>query len=274
MEKFNIKRFWHTFRWFFCENKGYFLKWSLGTLLVTALIQMGLIGMAMHNVASVKDQQLVSPYPIAVTIANTMCVVLMFIALLVVCSNVFGMLKNKQKRIAFLTLPANNLERWSAAILFGVILMPICIILAYLMGDVLRNIVFCIQGKEWLFGFDTFVEKIATISKRSLFGYLFKGAIWLWAISLYVLGGTWFRKGAFFFVTIFQIAITTLLGYLATEFKSEIFTFLVDGVSKGQEDFIAYSLLVLVTALALFHFWLSYQIFKRYQVITSKWTNV
>ncbi len=274
MEKFNIKRFCNTFKWFFCENRGYCLKWLLGIMLATTLIQMGLIIMAMHNVATVENQQPVGPYTIAVALANSMCILLVFISLLVVCTNVFAMLKNKQKRIAFLTLPATNLERWTTAILFAVILMPVCVVLAYVLGDVLRNIVFCVQGKEWLFGVDTFMERIATVSKRSLFGYLFKGAIWLWVLSLYVLGGTWFRKGAFVYVSTFLIALTTLLGYLANVFKSEILTFLVDGVSKGQEDYIAYSLLVVVTALAIFHFWLSYRIFTRFQLITSKWTNV
>ena len=33
MGKFNIKRFWLTFKWFFYENRGLIVKWSLGIML-------------------------------------------------------------------------------------------------------------------------------------------------------------------------------------------------------------------------------------------------
>ena len=108
----------------------------------------------------------------------------------------------------------------------------------------------------------------------SFIAIMLQCAIFLWSISLYVLAGTWFRKGQFVIATFFQIVISALLGYLTKVFKNEILDILVNGISAGQEDLLAYGIIAVIFALALFHFWLSYHLFTRFQLITSKWNNV
>lgn len=275
MERFNIKRFWLTLRWFFYENRGNILKWTLGIMLATTLLQLILIGITPKKTTSIEGfPEGSSPYQLTVMAVNSLCMVIVAIASAVVNANIFGMLKNKQKRIAFLTLPATNLERWTVAFLFAVIIIPACILAAYVLGDLLRNIVFCIQGQEWVTGFNFFFSKIRPQFNMSFIAIMLQCAILLWSISLYVLAGTWFRKGQFVIATFFQIVISALLGYLTKVFKNEILEILVNGISAGQEDLMAYGIIAVIFALALFHFWLSYHFFTRFQLITSKWNNV
>lgn len=273
MGKFNIKRFWLTFKWFFYENRGHIVKWTLGIMLATTLLQMCLVGIITHTTTEIEGiPQNSSPYQMAVMMVNSICTVIVVLGVLFVNSNVFGMLKQKQKRIAFLTLPATNLERWTVAILFAVIIIPACIVAGYALGDLLRNIVYYIQGHEWVWGFNTFFSKVGP--QLGFTTEMLQDAIALWSISIYVLAGTWFTKGQFVIATGFQIVLTALLGYLANVFKNEIISILVNGIEAGQEDLIAYGVIAAVFALALFNFWLSYRLFTRFQLITSKWTNV
>lgn len=275
MGKFNIKRFWLTLKWFFYENRSMIVKWTLGIMFATTLLQMGLIGISTFSTTSVEGMpQDSTPYKMAVVVVNSLCTFIVIIGMLFINSNVFGMLKNKQKRIAFLTLPATNLERWTVAILFAVIIIPACILGGYFLGDVLRNIVYTIQGHEWVWGTSIIFSKIVPLEGFSLPAKLLQYAFALWSVSLYVLAGTWFRKGHFIIATFFQIAITTLIGYLANTFKYEILEILANGIEAGQENLIGYGIIAVIFALGLFHFWLSYRLFTRFQLITSKWTNV
>lgn len=275
MGKFNIKRFWLTFKWFFYENRGLIVKWSLGIMLGVTLLQMGLTGISSHSTTNVSGNLGgATPYQWAVQMANSLCMAVVVIAIVVVNSNVFGMLKQKQKRIAFLTLPATNLERWTVAILFAVIIIPACIVAAYALGDLLRNIVFYIQGREWLYGFRFFFMQSSLGRGVSIATKVFEFAVMAWVVSIYVLAGTWFTKAQFVIATFFHLALSTLVGYLSTIFKSEILSILAYGIKAGQDGLLGYSIIAFIFALAIFNFWLSYRIFTRFQLITSKWTNV
>lgn len=274
MGKFNIKRFWLTFKWFFYENRGLIVKWSLGIMLGVTLLQMGLIGITSQSTTNVYGNMGTTPYQWSVLFVNSLCMAAAAIAIVVVNSNVFGMLKQKQKRIAFLTLPATNLERWTVAILFAVVIIPACILAAYALGDLLRNIVFYIQGREWLCGFRFFFTQSSLGRGVSIATKLFEFAVLAWVVSIYVLAGTWFTKAQFVIATFFHLALSTLVGYLSTIFKSEILSILAYGIKAGQDGLLGYGIIAFVFALAIFNFWLSYRIFTRFQLITSKWTNV
>ena len=274
MRKFNIKRIWLTFKWFFYENRGLIVKWSLGIILGVTLLQMGLIGITSQSTTNVYGNMGTTPYQWSVLFVNSLCMAAAAIAIVVVNSNVFGMLKQKQKRIAFLTLPATNLERWTVAILFAVVIIPACILAAYALGDLLRNIVFYIQGREWLCGFRFFFTQSSLGRGVSIATKLFEFAVLAWVVSIYVLAGTWFTKAQFVIATFFHLALSTLVGYLSTIFKSEILSILAYGIRAGQDGLLGYGIIAFIFALAIFNFWLSYRIFTRFQLITSKWTNV
>ena len=39
MRQFNIKRFWNTFRWYFCENRGRLLTYTGATTILAVVLE-------------------------------------------------------------------------------------------------------------------------------------------------------------------------------------------------------------------------------------------
>ena len=236
MKNFNIKRFWQTFKWYFYENRGLILKWTASVALVTAILELLFVGLVSMSKPSEPG---FSPYTLGLFAANSICVVLIMFSVLYINSYIFGWIKQKQKRIAFLTLPATNLERWTTATLYAAVIIPACIIAGYLVGDVVRNIVFYLPSKGWVFGFDAFI-----------------------------LGGTWFKKAPFIVITAIELALTLSLGYLAKVCDAPWLN-----LWSNQDGATGVVHLIILVAFSIFNLWLSYRIFKRFQIITSNWTN-
>ncbi len=270
MRNFDIKRFWNTIKWYFYENRGKLIKWLAGTALVTALLELLFCKAVTHNVSGSNNIYITS-----VQAANLMCMVMLFVAICYVLSCVFSFLKTKQKRIAFLTLPSTNLERWLTAVIFATIIMPACIILGYLLADLLRNVIFYIQGEEWVTGWHSLTIRLREVQLQDIswMDNLLDFALGLWGVSFYILGGTWLRKGQFVIITLAQLFLTTALSYLAIRFGALIPTLIVEGGNLNHPA-IGWTIITMTIAISIFNFWLSYRIFKKFQIITSKWTNV
>lgn len=267
MKNFDIKRFWQTIKWYFYENRGLILKWTASVALVTAILELLLVSLTSLGKPS---QPGFSPYTLSVFAANSMCVVLIMISILFVNSNIFGWMKQKQKRIAFLTLPATNLERWTTATLYAAIIIPAYIIAGYLVGDLVRNIVFYLQGNEWVFGYDAFTMMTDGQSPDTTFlSEMLSAVILIWASTFYLLGGTYFKKGQFIVISAIELALTLSLGFLSKECDAPWIN-----LWKIQDGAVGIAHLIILVAFSIFNLWLSYRIFKRFQIITSKWTNL
>ena len=96
-------------------------------------------------------------------------------------------------------------------------------------------------------------------------------SVLLWICSLYILGGTWFRRHAFFIVTGAIIALFIIVAVFIPRAS-----FFIPNASNPPSiiSAIVYPLILIFIVAAIFNFWWSYKIFKRFQIITSKWTNV
>lgn len=281
MRNFNIKRFWRTFRWYFIENRRRLLSWCLGLALAFMLIE-SIIMISMLRQTATFSVEGLSLQSVAVMSSFVFCAVVGVVAVFVAFSTIFSFLKTKQKRIAYLTLPATNVERYLAALLFAVVVWPICIFIAFALGDTLRMLVFGLLGEGWLSSlrliYDTFTLSFKSgwdITWVGKAGFLLKFASWLWSCSLFILGGTWFRRGAFVIVTFAQIAFTAFCSWLLIKLFGTNGQIVIDMFDHIQHAHVlSYLVILAVTAVALFNFWLSYQIFKRFQIVPSKWTNI
>ena len=279
MEKFNIKRFGQTFKWLFCENSNRLLVWTLGLTLGFLMID-SFLTWSMQQVPSdspnFKKLQEIDYQTAALFGVIGFCFFIAIIVVLFGFSRIFALLKTKQKRIAYLTLPATNAERYLTSLLYVLIVFPLCVLLALILGDTLRMIVFGMSGGKWLSAVPhLFKDNLLLLPKFSSWYRFVKWmmdiSIMLWICSLYILGGTWFRRHAFFIVT----AALILLFIIVAVFKPSIHLFTLDVSNHTTIISPAVYLLTLIfIAAALFNFWWSYKIFKRFQIITSKWTNV
>lgn len=273
MEKFNIKRFWQTFKWLFCENSIRLLVWAVALTLAFFMIESFL----MWSTQQLPQDDNLTQHGVdieTVTILGSIgfCFFIALIAIHFGYSRVFAFLKTKQKRIAYLTLPATNTERFVAALLFILIVFPCCVMLALALGDTLRMLTFGLTGGGWQSGIPAMYKDgmlfIPDISSWHKFAqWMWSSSIMLWVCSLYILGGTWFRQHGFIIVT---AALIVFFIVVAMCFPSSFDS------SKHiiHHSPAVYPLTFVLLAAALFNIWLSYKIFTRFQIITSKWTNV
>ena len=202
-----------------------------------------------------------------------------FIAIIVIhlgYSRIFARLKTKQKRIAYLTLPATNAERYLASLLFVLIVFPLCVLLALILGDTLRMFIFGMTGGEWQSAVPyLFKENMLFLPRFSSWNkfvaWMMDSSVLLWICSLYILGGTWFRRHAFFIVTGAIIALFIIVAVFIPRAS-----FFIPNASNPTTiiSAIVYPLILIFIVAAIFNFWWSYKIFKRFQIITSNWTNV
>lgn len=197
-------------------------------------------------------------------------------------SSILNNVRNKQQTIDFLTLPASNFEKFISRIMFVTLYYTGAFVVGLLAADVL----------QWLFsllffpfdqtGFvithiqffsnltigDSFIESTDLLSW--LLGFmLFLGVIYIH--SVYILGGTFFRKQAWVLTSITMFFLTIFIASILD--KSDFNINLADMSSSGLEIIVSIFDVIIVGLIA-FNYWLAYRIFTHIQVINNKWFNL
>lgn len=273
MDNFNIKRFAHTFRWYFSENRSRLLAWSAGLALGIFVAQSFFLWII---VAHIKGLQLSSE--MVSSACGPITGIFVLLTLWFVFSQIFSTLKTKQKRIAYLTLPATNLERYLAAFLMTAVVWPIFVLLALVLGDTLRMVFFGILGKGWVSGVAAYLSR----GGNQLTGWAafmdnaLDLSIWFWVLSFYIFCGTLLSKREFLLGSLAQILIGVAYVWVFYKFNFQYSMFMNIDEATGvtHVNFIMYVVVLGLLTLSLLNIWGSYQLFKRFQIITSKWFNV
>ena len=271
MKNFNIKRFWRTSRWYFCENRSQLLALSLGFALSVFIIESVGVGFTIGKINIPGS----GAYGMISDVTFKFCFFCALITSFYFFCNIFYSLRTKQKRIAFLTLPATNLERYLTAAIMAIVVWPICIFIALILGDTLRMVFFGLLGYGWISNIEQCCEALWPFDNcatwNSFVKDLAENAFSLWFCSFAVLGGTWFRKRSFLIVSGILILLFMLVTYILTLIYGQHVHI---QINSNASDTVAYLVSIGGIALAIFNFWLSYKIFKRFQIITSNWTNI
>ena len=196
-------------------------------------------------------------------------------------SLMFSQMKDTRKRSAFLLWPVSNLEKYVISLLLSVLWLAVITIGAYLVADTLRVFIDWMTGRVVIWGSPKIVE-----------GFFGPGAFEYWQIawmlftcvfyvhSLYIVGGTLFRRQQFL-LTSMSIVI---VGFLLVSFLSNLDNVhigFIDGTwDEKTETYnqvfhpFFYILNTTLCLLIVFHYWASYKLFTRMQVINNKWLNV
>ena len=197
-------------------------------------------------------------------------------------SSILNNVRNKQQTIDFLTLPASNFEKFISRIMFVTLYYVGAFVVGLIAADVL----------QWLFsllffpfdqtGFvithiqffsnptigNSFIESTDLLSW--LLGFtLFLGVIYVH--SVYILGGTFFRKQAWVLTSITMFFLTIFIASVLD--KSDFNINLADMSSSGLEIIVSIFDVIIVGLIA-FNYWLAYRIFTHIQVINNKWFNL
>ena len=233
-------------------------------------------------------------------------------SLLIIASNAFTnftSIGTKQQRGTFLSIPASNLEKYLALIVYMVVACGLCAIVGYILGDCLRmaslwiwamasndpSFIACevanfngVDQTYYLWSstvpslFSKMTPHLMTMWTSVIYWNWYEWAsfmiavIWaVWTHSLFMLAGTLLRKYAFIVSGALWMTIMILFMWTMGHFNLTVFQTVWDGDKYvgNAVGVMAYVLMVALPLFTIFNYWASFHIFKGFQLITNKWTN-
>ncbi len=275
MNSFDINRFGKALRWMICVNFRSLLMWSLGLTL----------GVAMGELMVRAMIQTTTPQETYTTgILAGFFVVYIIIGVVVGICNLFVELDKKARRQAFLMLPATNLEKFLAATVFATVSGFVMMHLSFIVGDTLRVVFRALfYGDSWnTFIFPELAKMMSFdgVAAYHTLGYRLLGLAFLvlgltWLHSFYTLGGTLFRKYAFVISSLVLVAGFTMLIWFSKYHGIYMFsTYYIEGVGRVEKvGTMTYILTAFFAVFSVVNYWLSFRIFKGFELITNKWMN-
>lgn len=201
------------------------------------------------------------------------------IAMYMMATQIFMVMKTNGQREQFLMLPAGNLEKYISRFLFSTLGAAIAMLTAIVVSDLVQLIFsflllpghhqsVCLSTMALLWKiWATFIENID--STGALLLSLLIVTCGVLVHSFFILCGTLFRKHTIVVTTILFIAMTYLVIYVIESVPGTITTCL----NHGDNSWL-FSLLIAELLLGGFQYWLSYKVFTRMQVICNKWINL
>ena len=271
---FDINRFWQVMKWTILTEKKSILTAFLAFVCAFLAIQL-------FSCFTIFD--LTHSLGSAATIAGMLtCAGLIGFMSAYYASGVLGNARTGQQRIIALMLPASNVEKFFARLLYCCIIMPLVIYLAVVASTGLRMLFELLAGHEGITSGLSYVFSGSTMrfndNELELFSTFFYIASSCWSISLFVLGGVFFHQRPFIWtaITIFAVSLllSTLIFYIGTMIgEDNIEHFLM---SFRNMTFETFDLIVslLLTVFTVFNVWLSYRLYCRLQVVQHKWFNL
>lgn len=185
-------------------------------------------------------------------------------------------LKTKEKRVAYLSLPASPLEKYLSRLLYVGLLVPLTLPAAFVVADLLATLF------AWTVGCPYALDGIAFA--WSLAGKFFAGldndqvrvvayggvTLAMAVVALLMLCSTLFRRGPQVAAVVFVAAAFGLGRTLLWLGDSGIIFQLSEMEAKWAFGLAGTALLLV----ALAELWLSYRVFRRLQVVPGRFTNL
>lgn len=266
MENFNIKRFWQTLKWQILYHKSKDIKRLLTCACVFFFLMLFL------SYTSIFVEQYSSTMSSLLHAA--------FIIYLLFCGSSILRMSKRQQYIDKLMLPASQLEKYTASYLLTIVLGLAAIAVSFVVADVVNYLVILLlnSDKATLVTLSLF-NQMADSSEPSTLGEVVADVLAFWWIhSLYLLGGTFFRKRNWIFTTLTLIVAFLVVGGGLTFVTWKTLNLLYGDYYRivfvdGAEGYIGWGFAILTSAFIVLNYWLSYRFYKRIQLIGHKFTN-
>lgn len=281
MKNFNINRFWQVLKWTVLTEKKNILTACIAFTVAFLAIQL----FSCFTIFDINQ----SLGQVATVGAMATCLGIMGFASSYYTSGVLGNARTSRQRTMALMLPASNLEKFVARLVYCCIVMLVVLYVAATAATFLRMFLEWIAGHDditagfsVLFGSGFDIEGNVTYniaSEEVCEPVLFNIALKLWFASLFVLGGTFFRKRPFVwtFVSLFvaSMVLFTIIFYVCTLIGEMNLKNILEPIFKDMtpETFLNW-VGVFLLAFSALNVWISYRLFCRLQVVQHKWFNV
>lgn len=273
MNSFNFNRFWRTLRWVLSVNRHKLMLWTAGVA----------VGTLVYELLFLWGDNGVN-YRSSLGSIGSLSTFVIFMAICIgLCSITAGMNK-KASRCSMLMLPASNAEKFLSLLAYVSVVWPLCIFLAYAVGDTLRMALRAwLYGDGWLSCVPQVLDNMLPFAQYGLWQEtVFMVACFVFVHSWFVLVGTALRRYAFIVSNLILMFVIVLIAYLTARLMSyygidHINLFHQSCVHRTMVHYdvnpVAYPLTILLFALAGANYRQAYRIFKAVQLIASKWTN-
>ena len=287
MSTFNINRFSQALKCqFLVLRKTWIRLFGIFTLVMfmADLFFTRVQGMQYDTIiSSFPMKEAITHYTYHVQSTVTFGVIFFCFSMLFGASFLFSGMKDTRKRSAFLLWPVSNMEKYTINLLLSVLWLAVITIGAYLLADTLRVFVDWLTGRFVIWGPALFERSIlgpALFEHWQMAWMLFA---WVFYIhSLYIVGGTLFRRQQFLLTSCTIVLVAILLTMLLNQidWNSMNIEFITGTWDEKTETYthifhpFFYILHTTLCALIVFHYWASYKLFTRMQVINNKWLNV
>lgn len=278
MKNFDKERFVQLLKYDVVRNWRNHVSFAIGAFLAHFAVQFGMIYFSVKNMYNSLPERAGNICRDAASISFVVSYIVFSVAL----SLMFANLKTKPKRIAYLMLPATNVEKFLSRFLLFTLGAGVVNFVAFVFADLLRMLALsgmwvrvnsavpeafcCIQA--------AFTEFLQSWSRFSYTGTseglyaLFSFSLLLLQFVLFVLGSVLFRNRAFLKTAACLLGLGIFMSVLVSSvtcmsLKNTIFLTLVF-------DYWLLVITQLFFVLEVVLLWFSYRLFKRMQVVSRK----
>lgn len=184
-------------------------------------------------------------------------------------------MKTKQQRLMFKLLPASDIEKFLVRYIYVTLFLIVGCVAAFCIADALRQTLSLITGHGMQataipFFFSSLAENMTFGNSNDIYDVILSVEMTLFTHSLYLLGGTFFRRRQFVLTSVVMILGGILMAWVISWFYDSFSLNLTKESLKGFVYFIMCLLPVLIASA----YWLSFRLFKRTQVVNNKWINL
>ena len=286
MSTFNFNRFSQALKChFLVERKTWIRLFGIYTLVMfmANLFFTRVADSSYSHLAANYPSDLLVHYSRIVEQTSVFGIVFFCFAMLFTASGIFSQMKDTRQRSAYLLWPVSNLEKYIVSFLLNFGLMAILTVGAYMLADTLRVFVDWLTGRVVIWGIPKLAEPFGPNAAFEYWQYGWMLFAWVFYIhSLYTVGGTLFRRQQFLMtsatIAVVVILLTMILNQIdwnGIDIKFTTGTWDEKTHTYNRVFHPAFYILqTVVTLLIPIHYWISYKLFTRMQVINNKWLNV
>ena len=285
MNNFDLHRFSQALKCYFMTSRRTWLRYFGIFTLVLFMADLFFTRINGHNFADMVEwwglEEAIYIYKNYVEGTAVFGLVFFFIAMLFGASFLFSHMKETRQRTTYLMWPVSNLEKYLVPLVHNILLLGVVTLVAYHLADALRVLLDWSTGRPVIWSSSIFWDMVSRPFDGSAPWELpaFIVGCFLWFHSLYIVGGSLFRRQQFL-LTSMAIVIGFFLfvwtGHALVEMsgvtRDTMFIGQLNGVWHIHWSF--YLILAVGYGLIALNYWLSYKIFCRMLVINNKWLNV
>ena len=179
----------------------------------------------------------------------------------------------KEQRITHFILPASRLEKFIALVCVSIVVNFACYFIGVLLADIMQWLILTVSGVDnpqlvmAEFFRNRSVFQVSGTHVSTVSAILFSVSFQLCSMSIYLLGGVFFRRYSWLFTSmaIFFIVIVSIIVISKSYINEEQLMSPIDIMNM---------ITAIMFAVACLNVWLSYRLYSRLQVINNKWINI